>query len=108
MEPREQRLLLGAALATSVLLLVAALAGHTELVAYAAPLVVLALPLVAGRYVGEETLERLRERAAARPRVPHTAAAGGGARRGLVAFPRGGRLIAHALAERGPPQGAPA
>jgi hypothetical protein len=108
MEPREQRLLLGAALATSVMLVLAALAGHAELVAYAAPLIVLVLPLVAGRYVGEETLERLRERAAAPRRAALTAAVGGGARRGLVAFPRGGRLIAHALAERGPPPGVPA
>jgi hypothetical protein len=108
MEPREQRLLLGAAFATSVLLLLSALAGHAELVAYAAPLLVLVLPLVAGRYVGEEALERLRERAAGRPRAALAAAAAGGARRGLVAFPRGGRLIAHALAERGPPAGAPA
>ena len=103
MQAREQRLLLVAAVASSALLLLAALAGHAEVAAYAAPLCVLVLPLVAGRYVGEETLERLRERKAARPHPRAAAAPASGARRARSAFPRGGRLIAHALAERGPP-----
>ena len=51
---RDQRMLLGAAVGTSALLLLAALAGHPELLAYAAPLFLLAVPLLAGRYVGEE------------------------------------------------------
>ena len=82
-----------------------AFAGHADLIAYAAPLCVVALPLLAGRYFGEETLERLRERAeparrhGAAPLLP-------GARRSMAAFPRGGRLIAQALAERGPPSSA--
>jgi hypothetical protein len=102
MPVRDQRVLLFAAVATSAALLLAALAGHAELVAYAAPLCVVALPLLAGRYVGEETLERLRERVeparrqGAAPALP-------GARRSMAAFPRGGRLMAQALAERGPP-----
>jgi hypothetical protein len=102
MPARDQRLLLVAAVTTSAALLLAALAGHAELIAYAAPLCVVALPLLAGRYLGEETLERLRGRA---ERARHYAAAPllPGARRSMSAFPRGGRLIAQALAERAPP-----
>jgi hypothetical protein len=51
----EQRLLLGAAVGTSVLLLAAALAGHAELLIYAAPMFLVAIPLLAGRYVGVAT-----------------------------------------------------
>jgi hypothetical protein len=95
--------MLGAALATSALLLVAALAGHPELLPYAAPVFLLALPLLAGRYVGEEQLERMRSgfRRARRPRP--RAAAVPACRRVPASFPRGGRLIAHSLAERPPP-----
>lgn len=67
-----------------------------------APLLLLVASLLAGRYVGEERIAHL----AARLRSP--------ARRGRVARagrrqpapvvpPRGGRLIAASLAQRGPP-----
>ena len=102
MPARDRRLLVLAALATSALVLLLALAGHPELLAYASPLLVVALPLVAGRYVGEESLERLRRRTA-RPYRRHAVAAQSSARRGFAVLPRGGRLIAAALAERGPP-----
>ena len=104
MSGRDQRLLLFAALATSALVVLLALAGHPELLAYVSPLLVVALPLVAGRYVGEETLSRLRARVATprRSRRPALAALPAG-RRLFALVPRGGRLIAHALAERGPP-----
>jgi hypothetical protein len=104
MTHRDRRLMLVAAAATSTAVILAALAGHAELVAYLAPVCALALPLLAGRYLGEDTLDRLRGRREPsrrrRERAPRPA---GGARRTLAAFPRGGRLIAHALAERGPP-----
>lgn len=67
-----------------------------------APVLVLVLPLLAGRYLGEERLAAIvsrfaprRVRAAARltPRTP----------RAPRAFARGGRLVASAFAERGPP-----
>jgi hypothetical protein len=90
---------------TAVALLTAALTGNAELAAYAVPLCALALPLLAGRYLGEDALERLRERrepSRARIAVGRLA----GARRAAEAFPRGGRLIAQALAERAPPLGA--
>jgi hypothetical protein len=101
MPARDQRLLLAAAVCTSALLLVAALAGHAELLAYAAPLFLVAVPLLAGRYVGEERLERMRGGFAARRRVARPALAA--SRRSPVLLPRGGRLIAEALAVRPPP-----
>jgi hypothetical protein len=99
---RDRRLLLAAALATSGLVVLAALAGHPELLAYAAPLFLLAVPLIAGRYVGEERLERLRCRFTARRRRVPVAELDHGRPFPLL-LPRGGRLIARGLAERAPP-----
>ena len=87
MPARDQRLLALSAAVVSALACLLALAGHPELLAYAAPLLVLALPLALGRYLGEETLDRQRS---------------AGHRLGAL-VPRGARLIAHSLAERGPP-----
>jgi hypothetical protein len=101
MPARDQRMLLTFAVGTSVLFVLAAVAGHAELIAYAAPLLVVALPLVAGRYLGEERLRRLSS--PARPRERLAPVARPAVRRPAVLVPRGGRLIAHALAERGPP-----
>jgi hypothetical protein len=103
MPARHQRLLFAAAIGMCALLALAALTGHAGLLAYAGPVCLLALPLLAGFYVGEQTLERLRRQRppARRPRfapgVPE------GARRFAVLLPRGGRLIAEALAVRPPP-----
>jgi hypothetical protein len=101
MSASDRRLLVFAVLATSVLVLVLAAAGYPELLAFACPLLVVALPLVAGRYLGEESIERMRRRTT-RPRTrriePQQPAP-----RGFAVLPRGGRLIAAALAERGPP-----
>jgi hypothetical protein len=102
MPRRDQRMLLIAAAGTLAALLLAALLGDIELVAYLVPLLALGAPLVAGRYLGEEALERLRE--ARRPRPSRAARSQPAtARRTAAAFPRGGRLIAQSLAERGPP-----
>ena len=102
MPARDQRLLLLAAVASSTVLLLAALAGHVELAAYAAPLCAVVIPLLAGRYVGEDALDRLsRRRVRTHRRV--AVALLGSVRRSAGSFPRGGRLIAQALAERGPP-----
>jgi hypothetical protein len=102
MPARDQRLLALSAAVVAALACLLALAGHPELLAYAAPLLVLALPLALGRYVGEETLERLRSprRRARHPRLTAQRAAG---LRLHALVPRGARLIAHSLAERGPP-----
>lgn len=103
MPARDQRLMLAAAFATSAALLVAALAGHAELLSYAAPLYLLAVPLLAGRYVGEERLERMRSGLRHGRRLPPRVTAPTAGRRLAASLPRGGRLIAHSLAERPPP-----
>jgi hypothetical protein len=95
--------MLGAAVATSALLLVAALIGHPDLLVYAAPVFLLAVPLLAGRYVGEDRLERLRARVVGTRRRRPVSAARPPARRPAALLPRGGRLIADALAVRPPP-----
>jgi hypothetical protein len=103
MPARDQRLLLVAAIGMSALLLVAALAGHSDLLVYSAPLFLVAAPLLAGRYVGEGQLERLRcGRTRAVPRRAPRAARPA-SRRPAALLPRGGRLIAEALAVRPPP-----
>lgn len=73
-----------------------------------APALVLLLPLLAGRYVGEERLAALATRHAAPPirAVARLTARLPRAPRATIA--RGGALLAAALAERGPPALAPA
>ena len=51
--PRDQRLMVISAGLAAALVLLGALAGFEELLAYAAPVLVLVLPLLAGRFVGE-------------------------------------------------------
>ena len=55
----DQRSLVVSAVLASMLVLLAALAGHEELLAFAAPVLVLVLPLLAGRYVGEDRIARV-------------------------------------------------
>jgi hypothetical protein len=107
MPRRDQRILLGLAALTVLFALVQSATGISEDVLLAAPGLLLLLPLLAGRYVGEDGIARLTAclaaprrrpaaaRAAALPRAPRTLA-------------RGGRLIAVALAQRGPPALVPA
>jgi hypothetical protein len=75
---------------------------HTGLVLLA-PALLLLLPLLAGRYLGEETLERLAARAAAPRRPRRAGATPPPRRRPRATLARGGRLLASSLAERGPP-----
>ena len=101
---QDRRVLWASAALASLMVLVAGAAGHEEVVACSAPLLVLVLPLLAGRYIGEERIARgvarlRRRRPRHRPvptprRLPRPAA---------VLIPRGGELIASALAERAPP-----
>jgi hypothetical protein len=73
-------------------------------VAYSAPLLVLVLPLLAGRYLGEERISRAAARLRSRGRLrgglpvlaPHLRAV-------AVLIPRGRGLMASALAKRPPP-----
>lgn len=104
MPRRDRHLLLGLA-ALTLALAALTLAGVHGDALLAVPVLLFALPLLAGRYVGEERLARLaaafvagRRRAAGS--LPTTA------RRSPRALPRGGHLIAASLAVR-PPPGAP-
>jgi hypothetical protein len=101
MARRDLRLLLGLAGLTVALVAVQWLTGAEVLLG--SPALVLALPLLAGRYVGEERIARLAARFVVRVRraAPRLTARLPRAPRTLV--PRGGRLLACSLAERGPP-----
>lgn len=97
------RALLLIALAAFGVVLAARVAGVCDGIEHLAPALLLALPLLAGRYVGEDKLVALAERfqpsgvvrvarlTARLPRAPR------------VAIARGGALLAAGLAERGPP-----
>jgi hypothetical protein len=98
---RDRRALAFAAL-TVVWLFGLELLGIEAAVAYLAPALLILLPLLGGRYPGDEALARIaarRWRPARRPpQAPPLR------RPRIVALlPRGGRLVAGALAGRGPP-----
>jgi hypothetical protein len=105
MTPRRHRLLLCAfVLVVAAWMGAEALTGGQSGLLYLAPAVVLALPLLLGRYVGERQLVEL----AARPPAP--------ARRRAIrvesprsyarVMQRGGRLVASGMAKRPPPAAA--
>ena len=100
MPRREQLLLLWLAAFSTAAVLVVAVLGAGELL-HLMPLLVILLPLLGGRYVGEERLVLLREAASrpARRRRPARLVLP----RAPLALPRGGRLIATSLAVRPPP-----
>jgi hypothetical protein len=106
--PRRDRLiLLGLTLLSVALAVLQSVTGLSPDVLLAVPAALLLLPLLAGRYVGEDGLARLaRSRTAAAPRRSPQRI--GARRRAPRVLPRGGRLIAAALAERGPPVAAAA
>ena len=102
---RELRPLLAIAVLGVIVALAESVTGlHTGLLLLS-PALVLALPLVAGRYLGEDTLERLAARRAVprRRRFAGTVVALAPRRRPRALVARGGLLLADALAERGPP-----
>jgi hypothetical protein len=101
MARRDLTALLALAALATALALVQGVTGVGADVLIAAPGLLLLLPLAAGRYVGEERLARL-ARPTAPPRRGHRTTPGAG-RRARRAVPRGGLLIAVALARRGPP-----
>ena len=105
MTRRDRQLLIGLA-AFALLLASLTLVGVPSDVLLTVPALVLALPMLAGRYVGEEQLARLavafvvaRRRPASQPTRT--------TRRALRCLPRGGRLLACSLAVRPPPARAP-
>jgi hypothetical protein len=67
------------------------------------PALVLLIPLLAGRYLGADALERLAARRTRHVRRVRPASAPLPRRRPRTTLVRGGRLLAAALAERGPP-----
>jgi uncharacterized SAM-binding protein YcdF (DUF218 family) len=84
-------------------LLALQLVGVSDAFAYLAPAVLIFLPLLGGRYPGDEALVRaVARRTAARWR-PGVAARPSTRRRPGALLPRGGRLVGAALAGRAPP-----
>ncbi len=80
------------------------LAGVHSDVLLAVPVLLLALPLLAGRYVGEQRLARLAAAFAPSRRRRPASVLRSGTPRSPRALPRGGRLIAASLATRPPPR----
>jgi hypothetical protein len=98
---RDQRLLLALACVALVLALLQTLTGLSAEWLLAVPGLVLLLPLLAGRYVGEDALARLISRYAPRRRLRFAVSAPLRAPRRLIA--RGALLLGASLAKRGPP-----
>ncbi|MDX6688993.1 MAG: hypothetical protein QOG15_450 [Solirubrobacteraceae bacterium] len=101
MTRRDRILLLGLAALTLALACLTLVGVHSD-VLLLAPVLLVALPLLAGRYVGEEHLARLAAAFVARRRRPAAMLVPTMSRCPRV-LPRGGRLIAASLAERPPP-----
>jgi hypothetical protein len=105
MLPRRDRVvLLSFALLVAAWMVAEALTGSQTGLLYLAPALVLALPLILGRYVGEEQLAGLANRVRSRPRrrvSPVT-----GPRSYARVMQRGGRLVASGMAKRPPPAAA--
>jgi hypothetical protein len=107
MPRRDQRILLGLAALTVLFAIAQSALGISEDVLLAAPGLLLLLPLLAGRYLGEDGIARLSAYVAAPRRRPRALRAAPLSRAPRV-LARGGRLIAVALAQRGPPALVPA
>jgi hypothetical protein len=105
MPPRGHRLvLLTFALVVAAWMTAETLTGMQTGLLYLAPALVLALPLILGRYVGEEQLVGLAGRARTRPRRRVSRIAG--PRSYARVMQRGGRLVASGMAKRPPPAAA--
>jgi hypothetical protein len=102
MPRRDQRILFGLAALTVLFAVVQSATGISGDVLLAAPALILLLPLLAGRYLGEDGLARLSAFVAPSRRRPAVARSTPSWRAPRV-LARGGRLIAVALGRRGPP-----
>jgi hypothetical protein len=80
------------------------LLGVEAALAYLAPALLILLPLLSGRYPGDEALARVALRRARPSRRPPPAAPPLRRRPAGALLPRGGRLVAASLAGRGPPR----
>jgi hypothetical protein len=99
---RDRRALAFAAL-TVVWLFGLELLGIEAAVAYLAPALLILLPLLGGRYPGDEAFARLAARRSRPARRPPPQPPPLRRPRIVALLPRGGRLVAGALAGRGPP-----
>src|SRR5262249_52465740 len=100
--PRRERMLLGAfTVIVLAWMLVQALTGAETGLLYLAPALVLALPLIGGRYVGEQQLAAAAERRIAP--VVRAAKSAAATRSFVRVMQRGSRLVASSLAKRPPP-----
>jgi len=79
-----------------------ALTGSTDALLFMAPALLIAIPLLGGRFIGEELIVRLASRRA-RPRRRVTVTAPALPPVPSAWLPRGARLIAASLAKRPPP-----
>jgi hypothetical protein len=103
MAPRRDRVVRWSfALLVATWILAEALTGAQSGLLYLAPALVLALPLLLGRYVGEDRLVDLVGRAPARRRRRRVLLVAG-PRRCARPMQRGGRLVASGMAKRPPP-----
>jgi hypothetical protein len=104
MARRDFRLLLGLAGVAFAWALFQAATGYDGGLAFIAPALFVAVPLLAGRYLGEDTIAELARRVQCRrrpaPRAPRVRGRSQAPRR-LIS--RGGALIARSLAVRPPP-----
>jgi hypothetical protein len=104
---RDRYVLLALATLSLAFAVVQSATGISPDVLLAVPVLLLLLPLLAGRYVGEDGIARLSACLAAPGRRP-LALRAAAPRRAPRVLARGGRLIAVALAQRGPPALVPA
>jgi hypothetical protein len=105
MVPRRDRVVLWTfALAVAAWMVAEALTGSELGLLYLAPALVLALPLLLGRYVAEDRLVEFAGRSIARPRRHALKLAR--PRSYARVMQRGGRLVASAMAKRPPPAAA--
>jgi hypothetical protein len=102
MPRRDQRILLGLAALTVLFAVVQSVTGISGDVLLAAPVLILLLPLLAGRYLGEDGIARLSAVVAPPRRRPALSRSSATLRAPRV-LARGGRLIGDALGTRGPP-----
>ena len=97
------RLTSGLALAlTCCWALTLAFSGSSDVLLYMAPALLIACPLLAGRYVGEDLVLKLASKGRTRRR-PQRAGTQPRPKPPAVWLPRGTRLLAFSLAERPPP-----
>jgi hypothetical protein len=106
MPRRDKRIVLGLVVLSMLCAVGQWVSGASPDLLLAVPALLLFLPLLGGRYLGEDSLARLA--VTERPRRRRRASSWAQARRAPRVLARGGRLIAESLAERGPPAPLPA